>query len=121
MICMATPAFALTAGNEAAKASDASADGFAKRHSCRPTFAGLSAAREGWEQDRGPMLRKLRKSGAVRTTSCLQDGLLGFGFLYDDCRSVWPPECGRRSRSWSSHRRRSFSGATPDPSGIVRG
>ncbi|MGH8061628.1 MAG: hypothetical protein ACREO7_06400 [Pseudoxanthomonas sp.] len=94
MICMAALAFALTARNEVAKASDAYADGFIKRHSCRPTFADLSAAHEGWEQDRGPMLLELRKFGAVRTISYQQNGLLRFGFLYDDSRSVWLPECG---------------------------
>lgn len=94
MICMAALVFALTAGNEVAKASDTYADGFIKRHSCRPTFADLSAAREGWEQDHGPMLLKLRKFGAVRTISYQKNGLLRFGFLYDDSRSVWLPECG---------------------------
>jgi hypothetical protein len=40
------------------------------------------------------MLLERRKFGAVRTISYQQNGLLRFGFLYDDSRSVWLPECG---------------------------
>jgi len=94
MIRMAAPAFALTVRNEVAKAPDAYADGFIERHSCRSTFAVLSAAHEGWEQDRGPMPPQLRKFGAVRTISYQENGLLKFGFPYDDSRSVWLPEYG---------------------------
>lgn len=95
MICAAALAFAFTARHEVVRASDAYADGFIKRHSCRPTFADLSASNEGWERGRGRMLLELRKFGAVRTISYQENGLLRFGFLYDDSRSLWVPECGR--------------------------
>jgi len=94
VICVAALAFGLIARNEVAKASDVYADRFIKRYSCRPTFADLSAANEGWERGRGPMLLKLRKLGAVRTISYQDNGLLRFGFLHDDSRSVWLPKCG---------------------------
>jgi hypothetical protein len=93
MVCAAALTFALTARHDVLKASDAYADGFIKRHSCHPTFADLSATNEGWERAHGPMLLELGKFGAVRKISCQENGLLRFGFLYDDSRSLWLPEC----------------------------
>ena len=93
-VCAAALTFALIARHEVVAASDAYANGFIKRHSCRPTFADLSAANEGWERGRGLMLLELRKFGAVRRISYQENGFLRFGFPYDDSRSVWLPECG---------------------------
>ena len=93
IVCAAAPTFALTARREVAKAADAYADGFIRRHSCRPTFAGLTAANEGWQRGHGPMLLELRKLGAVRTISHQDNGLPRFGFLHGDSRCVWLPEC----------------------------
>ena len=98
MVCVAALAFASIARIQVTKASDAYVDAFIRHHPCRPAFADLSAANEGWEHGHGLTSLKFRKLGAVRKISYQENGLLRYGFLYDDSRSVWLQECPERGR-----------------------
>lgn len=69
---------------------------FFRAHPCAPSFEELLVDSKDWQRIRGNLLAAdVSFLGASRTVRYQENGLLRYGFLYDDARAVWISQCKR--------------------------